>query len=84
MIGEACTIRTGRVDDRFGQATCEVGADSFLLQVRCDRLGNGLVRGGRALIVHYDERREAYVVEPLAAVDAPAAPVRTPHSETEG
>jgi len=35
------------------------------IPVRCDRTG-ALVRGHRALIIDFDEAREAYVVEPSA------------------
>jgi hypothetical protein len=71
LIGESCEITTGRVDAGFGQAQAQLGTDALVFQVRCDRIGNGLVRGGRALIVHFDERREAYIIEPMAA-DSPA------------
>lgn len=64
LAGEVCTVRTGRVDGRFGEALLTLGGDDLLLQVRCD-VPNHLSRGASALIVHFDPQREAYVVEPL-------------------
>jgi hypothetical protein len=64
-IGHGCTISTGRVDDRFGQASIEDGGSVLVIQVRCDRPGV-LARGDKALIIDFDEARQAYVVEPSA------------------
>lgn len=62
-IGHACTITTGRVDDRFGQATIEDGGTVLNIAVRCDRPGK-LARGDKALIIEFDRERSAYLVEP--------------------
>lgn len=83
LTGEVCEIRTSRVDDRFGQATAMVGSDDLVLQVRCDTANNGLASGGKALIVHYDERREAFVVEPLATVETDDVRARTFATHTQ-
>ncbi len=64
-VGHLCTITTGHVDDRFGQASVEDGGTVLEIPVRCDRSGV-LARGGKALIIDFDEVREAYVVEPSA------------------
>lgn len=69
MIGEVCEISTGRVDENFGQAVARVGGDDLLFPVRCDE-PNRMRRGDTALIVSFDNAREAYVVEPMAAVPA--------------
>jgi hypothetical protein len=69
LIGEVCQISTGRVDDRFGQASAQVGMDDLLFQVRCDK-PNAMRKGDLALVVHFDDEREAFVVEPIAAVRA--------------
>ena len=53
-----------RVDGGFGQAEAVVGTDHLLIQVRCDG-ANAPSRGQEALIIHYDDEREAYLVEPL-------------------
>ncbi len=68
LLGETAELTTGRVDADFGQATLQVQGDDLVIQVRCDRPGNGLRRGDHVLIVSYDKRREAFVVEPLSAV----------------
>ncbi len=55
LIGRICTVRTGRVDDRFGQAlvTDDEGTN-HLIQVRYPR-SNDLAKGSRALIVDVDD-----------------------------
>jgi len=88
LVGESCELTTGRVDATFGQATSQVGGDDMVFQVRCDHPGNGLVKGSKALIVHYDPRREAYIVEPLAsptsARNASASRAASAHHLKEG
>jgi hypothetical protein len=90
LVGETCELTTGRVDAGFGQATTQMGGDDMVFQVRCDHPGNGLRRGSKALIVHYDTRREAYVVEPLSAprtassATASQASTTTTHRIEEG
>ena len=64
-VGHTCTITTGSVDDRFGQASVEDGGTVLEIPVRCDRSGV-LARGHKALIIDFDTVREAYVVEPAA------------------
>ncbi len=64
FIGHECELLTGRVDDRFGQAEIADGGAGQTVQVRCDH-DNDLARGGRALVVSFDDSREAYVIEPL-------------------
>lgn len=63
IIGKICTITTGRVDTGFGQAEQADGGAGLLIQVRCDK-AEGLKRGDRALIVSYDDERDAFIVEP--------------------
>lgn len=65
LIGKTCVIRTPDVDGTFGQAEYFGSGVSLLLSVRCDQK-NQLTRGDEALIVTYDEGREAFVIEPLA------------------
>ncbi|HLV67900.1 MAG TPA: glycine zipper family protein [Polyangiaceae bacterium] len=64
LIGKVVTVKTGRVDARFGQGTLE---DGLLLHVRCED-PDALARGDRALIVAWDEEKEVFEVEPLEAV----------------
>ncbi len=63
FVGQVCVVSTGRVDEGFGQAQLEDGGAGLILAVRAEpgKLG----RGDRALIIGYDEQREAYLVEPL-------------------
>jgi hypothetical protein len=62
-VGHVCTITTGRVDNRFGQATIEDGGTVLDIAVRCDRPG-ALTRGDKALVIEFDRERQAYIVEP--------------------
>lgn len=64
LTGRTCVVTTGRVDGGFGQAEISDRGDHLLVQVRCDE-ANELQRGQEALIIDYDEEREAYTVEPL-------------------
>ncbi|MEQ9320786.1 MAG: glycine zipper family protein, partial [Polyangiaceae bacterium] len=61
FVGTVCRVQTGRVSDRFGQATVEDGGAGLVIPVRIDT--GELERGDRALIVDYDAEREAYVIE---------------------
>jgi len=62
-IGSYCTINTGKVNEKFGQATIDEGAEVLVIHVRCDQ-ENKLGRNERAMIIDYDDDRDAYVVEP--------------------
>ncbi len=64
FLGDTCTITTGRVDAGFGQAEVSDGGAGLLVQVRCDDV-SALGRGDQALIVSFDDTREAFVVTPL-------------------
>jgi hypothetical protein len=64
LVGEIAEITTSRVDRRFGQARLMAGNDDLVLQVRCDRADNALSRGTHALLVGFDPKRDAFVVEP--------------------
>jgi hypothetical protein len=72
LIGETVEVTTGRVDQEFGQGECHVDNDALLLQLRCDTSANGLKRGDTALLVSFDRHRDAFVVEPMHAMN-PAA-----------
>jgi hypothetical protein len=69
-IGSVCDVSTGRVDHEFGQATIEDGGTVLVIPVRCDHHSEHLTRGSRALIIDYDNAREAYVVEPYEPIVA--------------
>jgi hypothetical protein len=65
LIGEVARVRTGRVDDRFGQAEVHVGGDHLVVEVRDDVAGRAVERGAEVLLVSFDRQRDAFVVEPL-------------------
>lgn len=73
-IGHTCTIITGRVDHGFGQADLEDGGTVLRIAVRTDASGRKLGRGDRALIIDYDDAREAYLVESVAEESAAGDP----------
>jgi hypothetical protein len=75
LLGSECVVETGRVDGRFGQARLEDGGAGLVLQIRCDAEG-GLTRGDRALLLYWDEARQAYVVERLDRAEGAAPRVR--------
>ena len=61
LVGQVCTIRTGSVTDRFGEALLEDGGAGIVLRVRVDA-GEKLQRGDHAIIVDYDEQRQEFTV----------------------
>lgn len=67
FIGRTCTIRTGSVSHKFGEATLQDGGAGLVLRVRIED-GKQLGRGEQALIVDYDAERETYLVEPMRDV----------------
>jgi hypothetical protein len=67
FIGRTCTVRTGSVSAKFGEATVQDGGAGLVLRVRVED-GKVLGRGEQALIVDYDPERETYLVEPMRDV----------------
>jgi hypothetical protein len=67
FIGRTCTVRTGSVSTKFGEATLQDGGAGLVLRVRVED-GKQLGRGEQALIVDYDPERETYLVEPMRDV----------------
>ena len=65
LVSHIVEVDTGRVSDRFGQATVYSQGSDHVIQVRNDHEQNGLKKGSRALIVNYDDHRAAFLVEPL-------------------
>jgi len=64
LVGKMCTIRTGTVTDRFGEATLEDGGAGVVVRVRVES-GEKLARGDQAVIVGYDAERQEFTVAPL-------------------
>jgi hypothetical protein len=69
FIGRTCTVRTGSVNHKFGEATLQDGGAGLVLRIRVED-GKQLGRGEQALIVDYDAERETYLVEPMRDVMA--------------
>ena len=67
FIGRTCTVRTGSVSAKFGEATLQDGGAGLVLRIRVED-GKLLGRGEQALIVDYDPERETYLVEPMRDV----------------
>ncbi len=63
-IGSTCRIDTGSVNETFGQAKIEEGGDVLVISIRCDT-ENTLKKGATALVIDYDDTREAYLVEEM-------------------
>ncbi len=63
LVGQTCTIRTQRVDQRFGQA--EVDSGSMVIQVRSKDTAAAFRYGGKAVIYQYDPAQGVYWVTPL-------------------
>ncbi len=68
LVGRVCTVRTGTVTERFGEATLEDGGAGVVVRVRV-ATGETLSRGEQAVIVGYDEQRQEFTVAPLSAAD---------------
>jgi hypothetical protein len=66
LVGKLCTIRTGSVTEKFGEATLDDGGAGLVVRVRVDS-GQKLGRGQQAVIVGYDDEKHEYTVAPMDA-----------------
>ncbi|MBX3187147.1 MAG: DUF1449 family protein [Labilithrix sp.] len=68
LVGKVCTIRTGTVTDKFGEASLEDGGAGLVVRVRIETGDDAekLKRGDQAVIVGYDDERQEFTVAPLA------------------
>jgi len=73
LVGQQVTIRSLRVDERFGQAEYADGQAGLLLHVRCHEPGL-LSRGQTAIITRYDPADEVFYVAPTPGAPAPGEP----------
>jgi hypothetical protein len=64
-VGHTCTINTGSVDDKFGDAKINDNGSVLIIQVRCDG-AQKLSCGDTALVLEFDPERQAFLVEPSA------------------
>ena len=65
LVGKVCTVRTGKVTDRFGEATLADGGAGLVLRVRVDTNDTKLARGDQAIIIGYDEEAQEFMVAPM-------------------
>lgn len=66
LVGKLCTIRTGTVTERFGEATLEEGGAAVVVRVRVEETEESkLGRGDQAVIVGYDPERQEFTVAPM-------------------
>jgi len=68
LVGKLCTIRTGTVTEKFGEATLDDGGAGLVVRVRVES-GEKLGRGQQAVIVGYDDERHEYTVAPMDLAD---------------
>jgi hypothetical protein len=68
LVGKICVVRTGTVDETFGEATLEDGGAGLVVRIRIDA-GESLKRGEQAVIVGFDEEKDAFLVAPMAAAE---------------
>jgi hypothetical protein len=71
FIGKVCTVRTGTVDESFGEAVLGERGAEVVLRVRVDG-APALKRGERALVVAFDEANDAFTVAPFDELVGPA------------
>ena len=64
LVGKVCTVRTGTVTDRFGEALLEDGGAGLVVRVRVEA-GEILKRGDQVVIVGYDAERQEFAVAPM-------------------
>jgi hypothetical protein len=77
LVGKVCTIRTGTVTDKFGEAVLDDGGAGLVVKVRIET-AQELRRGDQAVIVGYDEARQEFTVASMRAAldDDPGRPGR--------
>jgi hypothetical protein len=64
LVGKVCTVRTGTVTDRFGEALLEDGGAGLVVRVRVDT-GQAVKRGDQVVITGYDAARQEFSVAPM-------------------
>lgn len=68
LVGKTCVIvTTGEVNEKFGQARLDDAGTEYTLRVRADA-GSGLQKGDEAIVIDYDDDRDAYIVEPAEKI----------------
>lgn len=69
LVGKLCTVRTGTVTEKFGEALLEDGGAGVVVRVRVDDAAHQkLRRGDQAVIVSYDPDRQEFTVAPMTGL----------------
>jgi hypothetical protein len=68
LVGKVCTVRTGTVTDRFGEALLEDGGAGLVVRIRVDA-GETVRRGDQVVIVDYDAEKQEFTVAPMSDAD---------------
>ncbi len=69
LVGKLCTVRTGTVTEKFGEALLEDGGAGVVVRVRVDDATHQkLRRGDQAVIVSYDPERQEFTVAPMTGL----------------
>lgn len=64
VLGQICTITSGKVDAGFGTAVVDDGGAGINVMVVCAK-PNTLKKGDRALLVDFDRAKDTYDIEPI-------------------
>lgn len=64
VLGQICTITSGKVDAGFGTAVVDDGGAGINVMIVCAK-PNTLKKGDRALLVDFDRAKDVYEVEPI-------------------
>ncbi|MFK8010833.1 MAG: hypothetical protein AB8B80_02250 [Marinicellaceae bacterium] len=62
LIGSVCTVKTGTVTNRFGQATYDDGGAGMIFDVRAEE-ALGIKKGDSVILVEYNEEDGSYKIK---------------------
>ncbi|MGX5175402.1 hypothetical protein ACUR5C_15385 [Aliikangiella sp. IMCC44653] len=61
LIGAQCKIRSSRVDENFGEASCDIDGANLIVKVRAEK-GQQLATGELVRIIDFDPQQNTYFV----------------------
>jgi len=64
LIGSECSVKTGKVTSRFGQATYDDGGAGMIFDVRAEE-ADGIKKGDLVVLIEYNEEEGSYKVKKL-------------------
>ncbi len=64
VLGQLCTVTSGKVDGGFGTASIDDGGAGLIVHIVCSK-DNELKKGDRAILVEFDAQKNVYEVEPV-------------------